>query len=104
MQGSKTTRVASFAAIEKRPSPPAPLPWVLGGFWVHGREYEIVCFPPGVHPIGSIFWAAFSAWFILRSVARSYADQRMQVTTLIEQTNASKYANSCNGCFVSYAL
>jgi|GEM_PF-7098163 len=90
MQGSRTTRLTNWEAIEKRWFPPATLPWVSGGFRVHGREYEIVCFPPGVHPIGSIFWAAFSAWFILRRVAPSHADQRTQVTTLIEQTNASK--------------
>ena len=74
--------ILCLAAAAERPPPqppPLPLPYILGGFRLHGRPYEIAAWLPGTHPLGCRWWEDLSAWFMVRSVARPWRDDGWQV-------------------------
>ena len=73
----------------ERPPPPAPLPFVLGGFRLHHRCCEIVCYLPGVHPIGSRWWQDLGAWFVVRGVAQPMGPEPPQLRMPIQEVDAS---------------
>jgi hypothetical protein len=87
-------RVPPYGRGDLKEEPPPPdltrLPSVLGGFRVHHRAVEVVCYLPGMHPIGSRWWEDLGAWFIVRGVARSSNPDSPQVHLPLEERDASR--------------